>query len=127
MIKYAAVAAILFAGFFAGCDTEIQVTFENTTDEPLELHVNGSGSGVGYLGTIPPGGQIISLIEVDDAFLPAVYTYTAGNHPGSFAVTKDMHSRIWETIPEGAPSNEPAYRHAQGAKQVGEIPVIVNP
>ena len=132
-MKKCSIGILLFAMIFVvGCNdddkiTAIQVTFENTTDDPLELQVNGPGEGTGYLGPVPPGGQIVTLIEVQGHFIPAVYTYTAGEYPGSFTIVDDLNPRIWETIPEGAASSEPSYRHGQGQRQTGTIPIVVNP
>ena len=129
-MKKCSIGFLLFSMIFVvGCDkiTAIQVTFENTTDDPLELQVNGPGEGTGYLGPVPPGGQIVTLIEVSSRFIPAVYTYTAGEYPGSFTIVDDLNPRVWETIPEGAKSSEPSYRHGQGQTQTGKIPIVVNP
>jgi len=130
-MKKCSIAILLLSMILViGCDdptTGIQVTFENTTDDPLELQVNGPGEGTGYLGPIPPGGQIITLIEVSSRFIPAVYTYTAGEYPGSFTIVDDLNPRVWETIPEGVAGNEPSYRHGQGQQQGGRIPIVVNP
>ena len=106
----------------------VQVNFANATDEPLELNVEGPGLGVGYLGTIPPGGQIKTRIDVDFNVQGefAIYSYIAGTHSGNFAITETTHPIITEIIPEDRAYTEPAYRHPQGIEQVGEVPMKVN-
>jgi len=139
MTKHHKVIALVLVVFFAGCSigpfafdsdgiTQVQVKFKNATDKPLDLFVNGPGVGVGHLGPIPPGGHIITLITVDNASLRGwgVYSYTAGDYAGNFLVCEGMNPLIEEVIPEGSPSSEPPYRHPQGLRQAGEIPVKVS-
>jgi len=124
--KIMLVMALVLVGTLAGCRS-VQVTFENTTSEPLALEVNGPGSGTGQLGTIPPRGQIRTLIEVCEWDLPTTYTFTAGDHAGAFSISSDSHSRIWVTVPEGSKGIDPQHRHAEGSGQTGKTPVIFRP
>ncbi|MCD4823884.1 MAG: hypothetical protein K8S55_04710 [Phycisphaerae bacterium] len=110
-----------------GCKS-VQTTFVNTTSESLELQVNGPGFGTGYLGTLPPNGQIRTLIQVSPIWLPTTYTYTAGKHKGAFSIASDSKSDIQEVIPEGAKAALPPWRHADGKTQTGGLtPVTYEP
>ena len=143
MVKNSAIISLVVVSLFTGCATQeepeveneflrFQVTFKNTTDEPLELYINGGKGegfkGFGYRGTIPPSGQIITQLEVDKVALGTqqVYSYTAGEHIGNFSVWEGMNPIFAEVIPEGTDESELPYRHPQGKDQVGVIPVKVN-
>ena len=110
-----------------GCK-RTQVTFVNTTGEPLELYVHGPGLNIGYLGVLPPSGQIRTKIEVWEGWLPETYTWVAGKgvHTGNFSLTKDSNPKIWVTIPMGAaPISDPGWRHAEGTRMTGDPARIV--
>lgn len=108
----------------AGCK-QVQTTFVNNTAEPLELQVNGPGMNTGYLGTIPPYGQVRTLIKVSPIWLPTTYTYTAGNKSGAFTLASDSNYKIWVNIPEGSVSNDPDWRMAEGETMTGSPTPVV--
>jgi hypothetical protein len=111
----------------AGCQKQVQTTFVNTTAEPLVLQVNGPGEGVGQLGTIPPLGELRTLIRVWSWSLPTTYTFTAGKEEGAFSIAYDSKSKISVTIPQDQPVSEPAWRHAEGSEKIGKTPVTYEP
>jgi hypothetical protein len=130
MTKSLTISLAILTGlaFFGGGCKMVQTTFENTTSQPLELQLNGPGLNTGDLGTIPPGGQVRTKIEVCPIWLPTSYTWTAGQYNGSFAVTSDMKPKIWVAIPEGAPTADPQGRHAEGHRLTGDpTPVVYQP
>jgi hypothetical protein len=116
-------AAVLAVGL-TGCK-QTQTTFVNTTNETVELQVHGPGNNVGYLGTVPPMGEVTTLIKVSPIWLPNTYTWTAGKHSGAFTITSDSQATITVAIPEDAEAKLPAWRMAQGDDLVGSpTPVI---
>jgi hypothetical protein len=110
-----------------GCK-KVQTTFVNNTGKPLELQVNGPGNGVGYLGTIPPHGEIRTLVRVSYIWLPMTYTYTASEYSDAFSIAKDTPERIEVGIPRSADQQTPAWRHAERGELTGEkTPIIYEP
>ncbi len=116
--KIALTALVLSAALLGGCK-KVQTTFVNTTTEELELDVLGPGSGTGFVGKIPAGGQLRTKIQVSPASLPATYTWVAGDYTGKFTIAVDMKPKIWVNIPMGATSEDPAWRQAEGTEMIG--------
>jgi hypothetical protein len=113
----------------SGCK-KVQTTFVNTTDEPVELQVTGPGYGTGFVGTVPPRGQIRTEIEVYPDWLPYTYTFTADEQIGAFTLTKDVNSKIWIDVPQLSGSSDPKWRHAEGHRQIGGLtagPIVYEP
>jgi hypothetical protein len=102
----------------AGCK-QTQTTMVNTTAEALEVQIHGPGLNVGYVGTVPPQGELTTLIKVSPVWLPHTYSWTAGKHSGEFTITSDSRTMITVAIPRDAEIDLPAWRHAQGEKLLG--------
>lgn len=123
LIGVLGIAVVLMAG---GCK-KVQTTFVNTTNQTLELTVDGPGNGVGYLGEIPSGGQLTTLIEVSPVHLPKTYNFTAGPYQEAFSITSDSEDRIMVVIPDGAKAPKNAKISRSGAMLGSPAPVITAP
>lgn len=123
LIAILGVAVVLMAG---GCKS-VQTTFVNTTNEPLELTVNGPGLGTGYLGEVPAGGELTTLIQVSPIWLPTTYNLTAGNTQQSFSLANDCNERIMIAIPDGATIPSYVKQSTCGEKLGSPTPVVTTP
>lgn len=108
----------------AGCK-QTQANFVNTTNEAVDLQVHGPGLNVGYLGSIPPHGELATHIKVSPIWLPNTYTWTAGEHSGAFTITSDSRPTMTIAIPQDAQPELAPWRHAQGDERVGSPTPIV--
>ncbi len=116
--------AVLLVVGLTGCK-QTQTTFVNTTNEAVELQVHGPGNNVGYLGTVPPQGEVTTLIKVSPIWLPNTYTWTAGTHSGAFTITSDSQATITVSIPQDAKADLAPWRMAQGDDLVGSPAPVV--
>jgi hypothetical protein len=117
-------ALALLVGSTTGCK-QAQTTMVNTTDEALEVEINGPGLNTGFVGTVPPRGELTTLIKVSPVWLPNTYTWTAGEHKGAFTITSDSAATMYIAIPQDAEFDMAAWRHAQGEELVGSPTPVV--
>ena len=90
--KLFVVVAVVALGVAAGCEKEVKMSFQNSTDDARVLMVSGPGKGTGLLGTVAPYQKVTTRIKVDEDFLPATYTWDAGDQDGTFTIDKDSKS-----------------------------------
>ncbi|MBS3820551.1 MAG: hypothetical protein GVY16_00940 [Planctomycetes bacterium] len=121
MLLVALAASCLMLG---GCK-QAQTRMVNTTSEELEVQIHGPGLNVGYVGTVPPRGELTTLIKVSPVWLPSTYTWTAGKHSGAFTITSDSAAMITVAIPQDAEAPLAPWRHAQGEDLLGSPAPVV--
>jgi hypothetical protein len=127
-MKALSVSLLLVLGLgclvLGGCK-QTQTTMVNTTSEELDVQIHGPGLNVGFVGTVPPRGELTTLIKVSTIWLPSTYTWTAGKHSGAFTITSDSAATITVAIPQDAQPTLAPWRHAQGDDLVGSPAPVV--
>ena len=92
---------ISLVGFIAaGCRSKsIKVSFFNNTESPINVDIEGPGSGTGELGTVMPQRVIRTKIKVRKKYLPDQYIWHAGDsYNGKFLITKHSPKEIFINI-----------------------------
>ena len=84
-----------------GCDKEVNLTFFNGTHESRDLVLFGPGEGTGYLGSVGAMSKVKTKIKVDEGFLPATYSWEAGQTEGEFTITKESPGKLMIAIERG--------------------------
>ncbi len=103
MSKIVMLGVLVCLVVLAGCEKKVQLTFVNTTDQPVNLQLSSPDMGTEMLGTLPPtGGKLKHDLKIAEDELPATCTWRAGELSGQFTVNKKSPDKLWVDIaPEG--------------------------